>query len=31
VIDALLAFLPDWAKPNARRAIHFVVKAAGTE
>ena len=31
VTDALLAFLPDWAKPNARRAIHFVVKASGTE
>jgi hypothetical protein len=24
--DALLAFLPDWAKPSARRAIHFAVR-----
>src|SRR5205085_10899817 len=26
VVDALLAFLPDWAKPSARRAIHFAVR-----
>src|SRR4029078_368464 len=31
VIDALLAFLPEWAKPNARRAVHFVVKGPGIE
>lgn len=26
VTDALLAFLPDWVKPSARRAIHFAVR-----
>lgn len=26
IVDALLAVLPDWVKPSARRAIHFAVR-----